>query len=808
MSSISVRSAAQNHTLPTANAMQRSRSSTAASNSTKYSLDLSAFQTHHPHGHKPRQTNRTMSDSNLTTPRAPSPDRIDSEDIDGPSDFTQNMSFWMNTNLAASAPNIVRPGQLEEQVDEISEGSSGMGKEVVRDLEEWISGDGESIHSKRSALDENTGEIGNVHGQGPEGEDSQRTSRDTDEYLDDAVADLDQSENGTIEHHSNIESFLDDLPDVEGTIAPGDRTLDINDFPDTRQSSNTLSHQPTVEDYSETPLKSSIGSSASTVIRSSPRGRKEAMNAQPNEAATAGLDASARIAQLESALASTRAELDEVRNNAEKDLSLAFNEYEENLDVHDDEHAREVEELQQAVRDFEADNLKKEADWSAHVEELNRQHAEKMRGYSESAESRVQELEEIIEEQHEREQHRSQLEKQKLDAEESLSAAEARIAELERRVEHMSGSTAIGSEANPTSFRSEDWAAKTELVVHLQRQLEESANRASGAEQEANGLRQKVVDLEAQLADTKSALTKSLADNDSLEQRVQSLQAEYAASSEKATAAAATLVAELADLRSALATSQKDLAESNSLLRKATHEAEIAAETARFRTDELSDELGYARKTVQRLEARVRDLNEADRTARQLGYDMENMREVMHAARKEAERARVEVKKEKNRARSLEKDVEEWGVKHRTTVNEIRSQAEEAVRKVGSLLDKEREKVKKMEKELENTSKLSDEVSALRKQNTHLTTALNTTQNSLDKRNHELGLVKQENEEVNKAMDKRLADMVKEREKAWAAKNAVLKLEKKNMGKVLMREWGKSEFGETGKEQRYAYKYL
>ncbi|KAL9594543.1 MAG: hypothetical protein Q9219_006984 [cf. Caloplaca sp. 3 TL-2023] len=70
--------------------------------------------------------------------------------------------------------------------------------------------------------------------------------------------------------------------------------------------------------------------------------------------------------------------------------------------------------------------------------------------------------------------------------------------------------------------------------------------------------------------------------------------------------------------------------------------------------------------------------------------------------------------------------------------------------------------------------------------------------------------MKEENDEINREMDKRIEKMMEDREREWRRRIKVMFKERETMAKALMEAWGKEECGaaKEGEKQRYRYKYV
>lgn len=146
------------------------------------------------------------------------------------------------------------------------------------------------------------------------------------------------------------------------------------------------------------------------------------------------------------------------------------------------------------------------------------------------------------------------------------------------------------------------------------------------------------------------------------------------------------------------------------------------------------------------------------------------------------------------RAAALTADLAALKSAHATELAASRTRAEAAVRKIGALLDAEK-----------TTS------AALRADLDRAQQAQRDAGEELGRARAEADALRDDYESVNAAMDERVLALIRERETVWRERVARLEGERAQMGRALMREWGRREVGkgvgEKKGEQPYRYKY-
>jgi chromosome segregation ATPase len=164
----------------------------------------------------------------------------------------------------------------------------------------------------------------------------------------------------------------------------------------------------------------------------------------------------------------------------------------------------------------------------------------------------------------------------------------------------------------------------------------------------------------------------------------------------------------------------------------------------------------------------------------------------------------------------------------RTSVETMRLKAEDAVRKVGVLVQTEKRDRIKAQNELRSLKKelqslqtraegQSDPVSrhqtaqsTIADDRRKLESILQATQTAsakADAARLENQILRDDYEIISRAMDEKVFQMVKEREKRWSEKVEALMKDNATLKRALMHEWGREECG-LGVPQSYRYKYL
>ena len=158
-------------------------------------------------------------------------------------------------------------------------------------------------------------------------------------------------------------------------------------------------------------------------------------------------------------------------------------------------------------------------------------------------------------------------------------------------------------------------------------------------------------------------------------------------------------------------------------------------------------------------------------------------------------------------------------------VEDMRRRAEVAVSKTAELLSKQKEETRTANEARDAAiadnetlkKKLADQNQTLvtvklaidrlkvssRKQEEDLCLAHADLQNAYDQNK----VLRDDFDAVNRIVDERMIAAAKEREKLWKQKLAKVKGERRELGRALLREWGKEECGNAGIDNRQMYNY-
>lgn len=170
------------------------------------------------------------------------------------------------------------------------------------------------------------------------------------------------------------------------------------------------------------------------------------------------------------------------------------------------------------------------------------------------------------------------------------------------------------------------------------------------------------------------------------------------------------------------------------------------------------------------------------------------------------------------RVEALQVQMEGLREGHEAKIEEMRGKAEEAVKRIGGLLEGERKAAEEARKEAmrlsaaleqsaERVGELEDEREALRNDTQLQRADVEAAEAEARAAREEAEMLRGDYESVNREMDERIVELIRTKEKEWAARFEKLWKERKMMGKALMHEWGKEECG-VKDPQAYRYKYV
>lgn len=807
----------------------------------QYELDLDALG-----------VNSTFASTELEEKHAPKVDVVDTSDIEGPEDFTMNMTYWMTADLP-----LVQVKSRKEV--------SGRKEETRDDARQGVTNTQDTTEEGDRAVIEDTSRDRGVSEDFNSASPTMRANGTTDGH-EERMA----SSESSMENDEKVMSYLSALPDTD---LPGA----ITSTPLNLAKKNTLqvpnpaaskarSLQATVEDY-DTPRKPTQDTVIHHVNETSAITNSISHDELQNQVADLQarlvqqeLSSKTRITELETILAFTRSELETARTENYK-------------------HKEQIAGLRDENERHKQDEESNKIDVRTQIKEKERELGTRMQEFGE--ELRLQNLAKL-------QSQREDFERQMRATEEAKLAASERIAQKDQIV------TQLRCELDQLRLSKEEQlhASKT-----TQQNLEQGSNK------EHDDLEEKLFALQARAERLQTDLANATAEACSARQEAESAREEAHAacnlhltsqsSNQSHVNRVSDLEARLRSLQSQLDSSRADASSKDQQMLRHIEDQEQLDQrlnTAKGRIEGLETTIFTLR---QQLADAHRELSKARTDAERYEKDLEESKERLDDTKKEADRRVSDTEKKFSKIKELKADSESrfkilqseheaFVEDHETQVEQCRSNAEDAVRKVGTLLETERSEKRRIAKELKMANKeldklrsevaqkaaeeeesdaessilsshssskdveienlrtllrkqasamktLKSETTSLRKKNqssNHVHIELETLRHENDSLKFQVQSLKADSETqridfeaVNKAMDERLAamlsKMLKERSKnvvgkrdeQWAASLDKLKGEREFMGKVLMREWGRQECGIAEEKENQLYRY-
>ena len=162
-----------------------------------------------------------------------------------------------------------------------------------------------------------------------------------------------------------------------------------------------------------------------------------------------------------------------------------------------------------------------------------------------------------------------------------------------------------------------------------------------------------------------------------------------------------------------------------------------------------------------------------------------------------------------------------------TRIEDMRQRAEAAVSKTANLLTKQKGDIKAANEARETAVKEAETLKAIVAEQSQalitVNTATETLKISLEQQQETVNAVlaeaqrardenkalREDYDAVNRIVDQRIMASVREREGLWKQRLAKAEEERKELGRALLRAWGKEDCGESriGKRQKYLYRY-
>ncbi|KAF4313806.1 hypothetical protein GTA08_BOTSDO01485 [Botryosphaeria dothidea] len=814
-------------------------------------------------------------DGDLTLDDTEPFDTVRSSDVDGPSDFTQNMEFWMRTRLPLERQKKRSPSantaaaQTAPEEDAVEENTLPLPPPRSSAPTSFDSRDHVSDSEGEEDNDEHDDAAGSEHGsyeygQSEQGEDTREVaaaamqdlhgyvisdedtfmppgSRRGSSTIGDDNDDASGSQQGSIDEQIDILSSMDDVNEEDyrsGPASPAPRQEEWG-REITPAHPRTSWLQPTVEDHEDTPpplsnrpSPRSGGVRAPEVriedyedhLRKNEEARRRAGLAAQESAANSRTSSSkndsdedaddlraqikrlrnelerqredftSQIASLEKQLHRTRAERDEARENEQRrvrDLNAQHNDRAQDLEDHWQRR------LAMAQERYDQDVQEQKAAFALVKSSFESRLSATESGLQAQFAQKDAELDAA------RSAHRQELEQQR-------AGHDAKVASLDDRIKGLQQQAALATGDRPGSPTS------AELALAQQQKAESDA---------------RIAELEARLGATLAHLETARAS--SLSSSFHSDSARLADERRQTDELLERSRCQVEDLETNMALLQEQLG----LARRETdglrRDADAARESARVLRDELREAQGRVADGTRRVGVLERARDEDGDMAEAARRDVVRM----------LENVRGELVTEKARVRELEGLVD----RVRGEKEGVRKRAEEAVRVAGTRLNGERiEKaglrraldglrtevetlrsaIEGRKKELSSSTdepdgvyadehtdtfsspdSRSSELESLRRALRDADLSAKAAQEDARRAREETTALKEDFISVNHAMDERMLQALRTREKEWRRKMDALEKEKKVLGRALLHQWGREEVGE-GEPQGYRYKFV
>ncbi|OAG22867.1 hypothetical protein CC77DRAFT_985534 [Alternaria alternata] len=743
---------------------QRSPARRPSQDGSQYEMDLDALG-----------LNSTFESTELEDHHQPPVDHVDTSEIEGPEDFTMNMTYWMTADLPLAQIKSRKEANTKRPVirmDAIQDGSESRQATEVGEPAVVV----EDTEQRRKSRSRTTSPTRRANGTKNERQHSIPASE------------------RSMENEEKVRSFLSNLPDteMEGAITGTPLHAPRHSYLQVPRSSppKARSLQPTVEDYDtpRKPTQETVIRHTSAIIDTSEQdvARNKIAELQHRLEQHESTSRS-RITELETILSYTRSELESTRNDNYKHKEKVSN-LEKKMEQQraDDEAAHAAanadmkareDALETRMHDFgEEMRLQNLTKLETMLEEFERQRKsleESKRQLTEEVEDKDMKLEEVqaelaqVRQIHERELHdlkETQLheaghgsedaEKERLLLTEQLSSVQARANALQSNLEAATSDAKAAREE--ARRRDEVYSAialkaqrHTARIAELEGQLQAAKFEIECSHADVAAKQQLFhtnLDLNSRLRTLQSELETARRDltatdqgtrrSADLETCVRDLQSQLEASVESQlerpgigvsasdghTPQVAELEARIRSLQSQLRSGQSDLSakeqEISSFVESQEH-AEQRLNTAQGRLQSL--ETGNTNLRQQLAEAH-RESAKARADAECFKQDLEDANDRLRDARAEADRRVNDLEKKLNKMKELKieaenkykelRDQHEDMIEgHEAMMEDVRDKAEDAVRKAGAVLEQERSEKRSLTKDLKRAK---EEVERLR----------------------------------------------------------------------------------------------
>ncbi|KAH9882417.1 hypothetical protein J1614_000653 [Plenodomus biglobosus] len=651
--------------------------------------------------------NSTFETTELDGGHEPPVDRVDTSDIEGPEDFTMNMTYWMTADLPLA--------QIKSR------------KEAAR-----RSGPRMDAMQEKDEKD------------GPEGAEERRPAIVTNDEREYNRAPSERS----MENDEKVRSFLSALPDtdMEGALTGTPLHAPRHSFLQVPQSSppKARSLQPTVEDYDtpRKPTQETVIRHTSAIVDTSEQDAVRRQIAELQSQLEQQEQASkTRITELETILSYTRTELDGARTDNYR-------------------HKEAVKSLQKSLHESVVEQQAAHA--SAEVQAQSKQDA-----FAE--EMRLQTLDKLKTQQADFDQEMAQLRSAKTLAEQKLHTQEQMMGDMQKEVIQLKLSRAVQVEGVPGSHgdrsieqqnistASNDLQTMEQLssvqarAEQLQHDFERALTEVTAAREDAHrrdalraaaedrskALTSRVSNLEHDLQAARFEIECAQADvaakqqlfnvNIDLNARLRALQSEiktsHANESKDHQQALNTedLERRISSSQTQLNALRTDIAKKDQQIVsyiEAQEEAERQYNTAQGRIEGLEANQAVMR---QQLAESHRESARARTEAERYQQDLENAEDRLREAQADANRRVADAEKRlsnmkeakleaETRYKTLQSQHDDLIEGHEAMVRDLRERTEDAVRKAGAVLEQERSEKRRVLKELKSAREEIDKL--------------------------------------------------------------------------------------------------
>ncbi|KAF7442064.1 DUF3584 multi-domain protein [Pyrenophora tritici-repentis] len=720
---------------------QRSPARRPSQDGSQYEMDLDALG-----------LNSTFESTELDNSHRPPVDHLETSEIEGPEDFTMNMTYWMTADLPLAQIKSRKEANTKRPVirmDVMQEGSEGQGARDATDKPTQ-----ERIEQRRDDRSCTASPTRRANGNAGERAYSKPPSE------------------RSMENEEKVRSFLSNLPDTEmdGAITGTPLHVPRHSFLQVPRSSppKARSLQPTVEDY-DTPRKptaETVIRHTSAVIDTSEQdaARNKIMELQSQLEQQESRSRS-RITELETLLSYTRSDLESARTDnyrqkervasLEKSMAQQTADHEASRATTDTESKARESALETKMHEFgEKMRLENLAKLETMVEEFERQRKaleESKRQLTEEVKSKAQSLEEAQTElalmrrenktQLQQPENKNDADKERLSLAEQLSSVQARAEALQSSLESATSEARAAREdaQNNDAMRS---AAETKARSHAKRITELEAHLSTArfevqcAEADMAAKKQlfqtnldlssrlRVLQLELETAQKGSVVqgqeglrtTELEARIKELESEISSLRSQLEPTSTPTSGNDQSL--HIADLERHIRSLQSQLQSAQDELAAKDNQIPQYMEIQEHTEQRLNTSLGR----IQSLEAGMtslrqqlaeahRDVAKARADAERFEQDLEDANDRLQDERAEAGRRVTDLDRKLAKMKELKVDAEskfkelraqhdDLKEGHEAMTQDIRDKAEDAICKAASLLDQERSEKKRLQKEL------------------------------------------------------------------------------------------------------------